>query len=100
MLIAVAKFKGYAAYVGEGNNRWPAVHRKDTAKLYRLALETPVHPILHAIGEEVPYHKIAEAISKVTGLPVRSIEKDEAEGYFGWLRHFCERNAPTSPELT
>jgi nucleoside-diphosphate-sugar epimerase len=101
MLIDVAKSKGYVAYAGEGNNRWPAVHRKDAAVLYRLALENPVHPILHAIGEEeVLYRKIAEAISKATGLPVRSIGKDEVEGYFGWLSHFCEKDAPTSAEFT
>ena len=101
MLIDVAKAKGYVAYVGEGNNRWPAVHRKDAAVLYRLALENPVHPILHAIGEEeVPYRKIAEAISKATDLPVKSIPKDEAGDYFGWLSHFCEMDAPTSAEST
>ena len=101
MLIDVAKSKGYVAYVGEGSNRWPAVQRKDAAVLYRLALENPVHPILHAIGEEeVPYREIAEAISKATDLPVRSIPKDEAGAYFGWLSHFCEKDAPTSAGFT
>jgi nucleoside-diphosphate-sugar epimerase len=101
MLIDVAKTKGYAAYIEEGTNRWPAVHRKDAAVLYRLALENPSHLILHAIGEEeVPYRNIAEAIAKVTGLPARSIGKDEAAEYFGWLRLFCEKDAPTSAAFT
>ena len=88
--IQVAREKGISAYVGDGRNRWPAAHRLDTARLYRLALEkTNGNATYHAVaGEEgVPVRDIAEAIGRGLKIPVVSIA-DKAAGHFGWLGHF------------
>lgn len=101
MLINIAKTKGYAGFIAEGVNRWPAVHRKDAAVLYRLALEDPSRPVLHAVAEEaLPFRKIAEAIAVATGLPARSLSKDEATEYFGWMSGFVGMDGPTSAAFT
>ena len=102
MLIGLARQKGYAAYIGEGDNRWPAVHRLDAARLYRLALEKAAPGTrLHAIAEEgIPMRQIAEAIGEGLGLPVRSVTPDEAPGYYGWMAMFAGSDAPTSSAIT
>lgn len=82
---------GFAGYVGEGANHWPAGHRLDAAKVYRLALEkgAPSGPY-HAIAEEgVPMKAIAEAIGRNLGLPTRSLTPQEAAGVFGWFAGFA-----------
>lgn len=85
MLVAAARKNGFAAYVGEGLARWPAVHTLDAARLYRLALEaaSPGSHI-HAVAEEgVPFRAIAEAIGRGLNIPVKSIPADQAAGIFG-----------------
>ncbi|RYZ79882.1 MAG: SDR family oxidoreductase, partial [Proteobacteria bacterium] len=101
-LIAIAREKGVSAYIGDGANRWPAVHRLDVASLFRLALEQkPRSSVFHAAAEEgVATKDIASAIGKGLNLPVVSISADDAAGHFGWLAPFFSKDAPTSSEIT
>jgi nucleoside-diphosphate-sugar epimerase len=101
-LIGFARAKGASAYVGDGSNRWPAVHQLDAATLFRLALESaPAGARLHAAAEEgVPFRDIAAAIGAHLNLPVRSVSLAEAEGHFSWLAHFVSIDNPTSSALT
>ncbi|MFG2048523.1 SDR family oxidoreductase [Micromonospora sp. NPDC048935] len=101
-LIASARQHGYAAYVGEGTNQWPAVHTLDAADLYRLALEkAPAGARLHAVADAgVPFRQIAEAIGRNLDIPVRSISPDEANGYFGFLGSIAQLDNPTSSAVT
>ncbi|SEO06673.1 SDR family oxidoreductase [Bradyrhizobium sp. OK095] len=102
ILINLAREKGVAAYIGDGMNRWPAAHRVDAARVYRLALEqgaTMKH--YHAIAEEgIPFKAIAEVIGKRLGLPVVSKSTDEAEAHFGWFARFAAVDVPTSSAKT
>ena len=102
MLAAIAREKGVSAWVGEGENLWPAVHRLDCARVYRLALERGVGgEAYHAIAEEgVPFRRIAEAIGRQLGLPSRSITPDEAEAHFGGIAMFTAGNGPATSERT
>jgi nucleoside-diphosphate-sugar epimerase len=81
-LIAAARAKGVSGYIGDGASRWPAVHVKDTASLYRLAIEqAPAGSVLNAIGDEgVPVREIAEAIGRHLNLPARSLPAEEFSG--------------------
>jgi nucleoside-diphosphate-sugar epimerase len=101
-LIRIAREKGFAGYPGEGANRWPAVHTRDAASLYRLALESaPAGSRLHGVGDEgLPLREIATAIGQGTGLPVRSVPADESPDYFGFLAPFIGLDNPTSNALT
>jgi len=101
-LIEIAREKGVAAYIGDGNNRWPAAHRIDAARIYRLALEQGASARrYHAIAEEgVPFKMIAEVIGKRLGLPVVSKSPDEAEAHFGWFARFAAVDVPTSSAKT
>lgn len=101
-LIQIARTKGVSAYVGEGNNRWPAVHRSDAARLYRLAVESaPAGAYLHAVAEEgIPFRQIAEAIGRQLNIPVVGIAPTEAMSHFGWLGHFSTIDNPTSSART
>lgn len=101
-LIAVAREKGFVAYVGDGANCWPATHVSDVARLYRLALEkTDGYARYNAVAEEgVSLRALAEVIAKGLKLPVRSIALDEAPGHFGWLAHFASWNLRASSAKT
>ncbi|HEV2447714.1 MAG TPA: SDR family oxidoreductase, partial [Candidatus Sulfopaludibacter sp.] len=101
-LIAVAREKGVSAYVGDGSNRWPAVHVLDTAKLYRLALEKGRAGVrYHAVAEEgVPLREIAGAIGRGLKIPVVAKSPEEAAGHFGWIAFFVGGDAPASSALT
>lgn len=97
-LIAIARGKGVAAFIGDGANRWPAVHRTDAARLFRLALEqAPAGTRLHAAAEEgIAFRAIAEAIGAGLGLPVRGIRPEEAPAHFGWMARFAAIDGPAS----
>lgn len=86
-LISIARTKGFSAYVEDGSNRWPAVHRLDAIHLYCLALEkAPAGSFLSGRGEEgIPFRDIAEAIGKQLNKPVKSISRQEANAHFGFL---------------
>jgi len=105
-MIDVAREKGVSAYIGDGRNRWPAVHRLDAAHLYRLALEKAVEKgsagaRYNAVAEEgVALREIAEAIGQGLKLPVVSKSPEEAGEHFGWLAHFVAGDIPASSALT
>ncbi|UQU68264.1 SDR family oxidoreductase [Couchioplanes caeruleus] len=102
IIIAAARRNGYAAYVGDGANRWPAVHTLDAAVLYRLALEkAPAGSRLHGAAEEgIPFRDIATAVGRALDLPVRSISPAEAEDHFGFLATFAQLDNPASAAIT
>lgn len=104
MLIATARKTGYSAYVGDGSNRWPAIHRMDAAALYRLALETaPSGSALHGVGETaVPFASIAEKIAERLGIPVRSVDAGDAAEQFGnpFMARVYAADNPASSEHT
>ena len=87
-LIGIAAEKGVSAYIGDGSNRWPAVHRLDAARLYRLAVEAaPAGSRLHGVGEEgVPFRQIAGVIGRQLQLPVVSLSAEDAGDHFGFSR--------------
>jgi nucleoside-diphosphate-sugar epimerase len=100
--IAVARQTGVSAYVGEGANRWPAVHRRDAASLFRLALEEGrAGQRLHAVAEEgVTLRSIAEAIGEKLGIPTRGLDAAEAAKHFGWLAPLASSDVPSSSAVT
>ena len=100
--IAIAREKGVAAYVGDGLNRWPAVHLLDAAPVYRLALEKGTNRArYHAVAEEgVTAREIAEAIGRGLKIPVVSLSPEEAAGHFGWMGFFAGMDMPASSALT
>lgn len=102
ILAGIARDKGSAAYIGDGANRWPAVHRFDAARLYRLALEHGATGVrYHAIGEEgVPFRAIAEAIGASLHLPVARVAPQDAPAHFTWFAMFAGMDAPTSGDAT
>ena len=101
-LIKLAREKGVAAYIGDGQNRWPGVHRLDAARLYRLALEQGVERgPYHAVDDEgVPFKAIAEVIGRRLGVPVVSKTSEEAAGHFGWFAGFAGMDIPSSSART
>jgi len=101
-LINIAREKGYSAYIGEGSNRWPAVHRLDAARLFRLALETaPAGSKLDGVGDEgIPFREIANVIGSHLDLPVISITQEEAEAHFGFLGLIAALDIPRSSAHT
>jgi nucleoside-diphosphate-sugar epimerase len=101
-LVEIARQKGVSGYIGDGTNRWPAVHRFDSARLFRLALEhAPAGTTLHAVADEgVPIRDIAAVIGRHLDLPVVSISPDEASEHFTWLAGFLGSDSPASSALT
>lgn len=102
LLVGLAREKGVSAYVGEGENRWPAVHRLDAAHLYRLVLaKDAAGANYHAIADEgVPFREIAEVIGRRLNVPVVAKSVEEAADHFGWFAHFAALDAPASSRLT
>jgi nucleoside-diphosphate-sugar epimerase len=101
-LIKIARKKGFSAHVGDGQNRWPAVHRLDAAHLFRLALEKGEPGARsHAVAEEgLPFREIAEVIGRRLNVPVVTRSPKEAAGLFSWLAPFVANDNPVSSQRT
>jgi len=102
MLINIARQKGVSAYIGEGKNRWNAVHRLDAAHLYRLALENAkTGARFHgAAEEEITFKSIAESIGRHLNIPVVTKSPEEAADHFGWFAGFAAIDCPASSKKT
>jgi nucleoside-diphosphate-sugar epimerase len=102
ILVAIARDKGVSGYIGDGANRWPAVHRLDSARLIALALESaPAGSTLHAVADEgVPIREVAEVIGRHLDVPVASIAPEQAGEHFTWLAGFIGLDSPASSALT
>lgn len=102
MLAAVAREKGLSAYVGDGQNLWPSVHRLDCARVFRLALERGgIGEAFHAVAEEgVLFKTIAEGIGRQVGVPAVSLTAEDAETHFGPLAVWVGGDGPASSERT
>jgi nucleoside-diphosphate-sugar epimerase len=102
IVIASAREHGVSAYIGEGTNLWPGVHRRDAARLYVLALERAAeHAVYHAVAEEgVPFREIAGAIGRQLNLPVVGLSGDAIGAHFGWFAHFAQIDAAASSAKT
>lgn len=100
--IAMAREKGVSAYVGDGSQRWPAVHRSAAARLYRHVLAQGLPGArYHAVAEEgVPFRAIAESVGRGLGVPVVAVSPAEAPSHFGWLAGFAGLDMPASSALT
>jgi nucleoside-diphosphate-sugar epimerase len=101
-LVDIARERRLSGYIGDGTNRWNAVHRLDAARLFVSALEAaPPGGILHAVGDEaVPVRAIAEIIGKKLGVPVASVTPEAAGAHFGWLARFLALDQPASSAIT
>jgi nucleoside-diphosphate-sugar epimerase len=102
VLIGVAAERGASAYVGDGANRWAAVHRRDAARLFRLAIESaPAGTVLHGVAEEgIQTREIAEVIGRHLDVPAVSISADDAVEHFGWIGRFFGIDVPASSAVT
>jgi nucleoside-diphosphate-sugar epimerase len=102
ILIKIAREKQASAFIGTGENRWPAVHRLDAARVYKLALDEAAHgAYYHAVAEEgVAYREIAEVIGRRLNVPVVSKSPEEAAAHFTWFAHFAALNVTASSERT
>jgi nucleoside-diphosphate-sugar epimerase len=102
LLIGLAREKGVSAYVGDGLNRWSAVHRLDAARLFRLVLEKGVGAArYHGVAEEgVPFRDIATVIGRRLGVPVVAKSREDASQHFGWFAHFAALDSVSSSART
>lgn len=100
--VDIARKSGVSAYVGDGTNRWPAVHREDAAHLTRLAAEiAPAGSVLHAVGDEgIPFREIAEAIGRHLEVRTKSLSVTEALDHFGPLGHLVGLDSPASATIS
>ncbi len=100
--VDVARRSGFSAYVGDGANRWPAVHRSDAGRLTRLAAESaPGGSVLHAVADEgVAFRDIAAVIGRHLDVPLRSLDQSEALGHFAHLGYFAGVDTPASADIT
>ncbi len=101
-LVGIARQRGVAGYVGDGTNRWPAVHRSDAARLARLAVESaPAGSVLHAVADEgVPFREIAEVMGRHLDIPTASVAPADALGHFAPLGHFVALDNPATAVIT
>ena len=101
-LINIAREQGAAAYLGDGQNHWPAVHRRDAARLFRLALEQgTAGAVFHGVADEgIPMRDIAAVIGRHLHVPVVSKTPAEAADHFGWMARFVGLDMPASSALT
>jgi nucleoside-diphosphate-sugar epimerase len=101
-LVGIARQRGIAGYVGDGTNRWPAVHRSDAARLARLAVEAaPAGSVLHAVADEgIPFREIAEAMGRHLGIPTASVASADAVEHFAHLGHFVAMDSPAAAAAT
>ena len=101
-LVELAERTGMSGYLGDGSQRWPAVHRQDAASLYRLALEeAPAGSVLHGVGEEgISLRALASRIGVLCDVPVRAVPIEQAEAHFGWLAGLAATDAPASSAAT
>jgi nucleoside-diphosphate-sugar epimerase len=101
-IVGIARDKGVSGYIGDGSNRWPAVHRLDSAQLFRLALEdAPAGSTLHAVADEgVQIRDIAGVIARHLDVPVASVAPEDAPQHFTWLAGFLAIDSPASSTLT
>jgi nucleoside-diphosphate-sugar epimerase len=102
LLIGLARQKGISAYVADGLNRWPAVHRLDAAQLYRLVLENRAAGArYHGVAEEgIALRDIANVIGRRLNVPVVAMSDEEAANHFGWFVHFAGMDMPASSQQT
>ena len=101
-MIEIARARGFAAYVGEGAERWSAAHVSDVARLYRLALDRHgAGARYNAVAEEgVSARQVAEAVGRGLGIPVRSLTMDQVPQYYGSFAHFATLDMPASSQWT
>jgi nucleoside-diphosphate-sugar epimerase len=101
-LAEIARRHGVAGYIGDGVNRWPAVHVADAGRMVALTLEkAPAGSAVHAVAEEgVPTRDIAEGLAEAIGVPAQSIAQERAADHFGWLAGFFGLDVPTSSAIT
>jgi len=101
-LVGISRQRGVAGYVGDGANRWPAVHRSDAARLARLAVETaPAGSVLHAVGDEgVPFLEIAQAVGRHLGVPTASVAPADAVEHFAPIGPFAGVDCPANAAVT
>ena len=101
-LVGMDRGRGVSGYIGDGSNRWPAVHRFDAAHLFCLALEqAPAGSVLHAVADEgVPIRAVAEVIGRHLDLPVASVAREDAGEHFSWLGALLGIDSPASSALT
>jgi nucleoside-diphosphate-sugar epimerase len=101
-LVGIARTTGVSGYIGDGGNRWPAVHRFDAAHLFCLAVDhAPAGSTLHAVADEgVPVREIAEVIGRHLDVPVQSIAAPDAGAHFTWLAGFIGLDSPASSAAT
>lgn len=101
-LAGIDRAKGTSGYIGDGSNRWPAVHRLDAAHLFVLGLEkASAGTVLHAVAESgVPLRDIAEVIGRKLGIPTESVDPADAVAHFDWLGRFLGFDSPSTSTIT